>query len=375
MTFNNLKTEDLMKLSEVKNANCISIFTNPHRIMNERRKDQIVFKNFVDSIDHILKGRDVRPNDREHILKPARDMLNDTLFWSYQSCGLAVYLSPDWSSCFKLPVSVGNRAYINEHFNLKPLIRYFDSNSRFFLLSLDQHGCKFYEGSTDGLFEVYVKGMEEALKELKVVDAEKQLQLHSTGGSGSGATFHGHSEEENHKIRISEYFNKVDKLLHNALRKEHAPMILAGVDYLHPIYRELNSYQHLETTAIIGGTKDMDHDSLKELAFKTIKPVLETNKESILKKYHRAGVDNRVVTGPERCIEAASEGKIDTLLCHDSNAHFSSQSSHENEITIDDVEDNALGKAVAETLIAGGNLLMLEDYIDSKHEVAAILRH
>lgn len=67
---------------------------------------------------------------------------------------------------------------------------------------------------------------------------KKQLQFYSgtprTTGK-NGAIFYGAGIEDA-KERIHEYFQLINKGLHDLLREEHAPLILAGVKYLLPIY-------------------------------------------------------------------------------------------------------------------------------------------
>ncbi|MCE2703319.1 MAG: hypothetical protein LW859_39355 [Anabaena sp. 49633_E8] len=47
----------------------------------------------------------------------------------------------------------------------------------------------------------------------------------------------------------------VDSALHKKLRGEKAPLILAGVEYLLPIYRQANTYPYLAETGITGNAE------------------------------------------------------------------------------------------------------------------------
>ncbi|HMO21062.1 MAG TPA: hypothetical protein PKC98_08855, partial [Candidatus Melainabacteria bacterium] len=92
MTFKILKRGDLQEIVEFNQPDCVSIFMNTHRIRNERKKDHLVLKNFADNLDHCLKERGLRPPDRAKLLKPLKNILEDTMFFAYLSCGLAIYL-------------------------------------------------------------------------------------------------------------------------------------------------------------------------------------------------------------------------------------------------------------------------------------------
>lgn len=76
-------------------------------------------------------------------------------------------------------------------------------------------------------------------------DAEKQLQFHTgtSGGGGGGrpAIFHSHGSEEDLKEDILRYFRQIDRGVEELLKGQRAPLVLAGVDYLLPIYREVRT--------------------------------------------------------------------------------------------------------------------------------------
>ena len=91
---------------------------------------------------------------------------------------------------------------------------------------------------------------------LQFDDPEQQLQFHTGAPRGDGrqtAVFHGQGgAKENAKDDILEYFRQIDQGLHPVLRDERAPLVLAGVDYLHPIYRQANTYPHLLDQGLTG---------------------------------------------------------------------------------------------------------------------------
>lgn len=374
MTFKILKRGDLQEIVEFNQPDCVSIFMNTHRIRNERKKDHLVLKNFADNLDHSLKERGLRPPDRAKLLKPLKNILEDSMFFAYLSCGLAIYLGADWHRIYRLPIAVGNGAWVGNELNPGPILPYFDSGNRFFLLSLDQHGCKFYEGSSiDGLFEIELPGMKVALGLLELVDAEKQLQLHSTsaGGIQSHPAYHGHNDGEQHETRIKEYFKAVSNILRAELRQENAPLILAGVDYLHPIYKEVNQYRHLCREHISGNVKDLDEKGLRELAFKTIQPVFDQDRSAIKSRFHEAKKAGRVADGTGACKQAALEGRIETLLCLRPEIGDGDTASIRQ---VDTIEERQIAGIALNTLGGGGRLVFVDEQIEGGVEPVAILK-
>lgn len=348
---------------------------NPHKIANDRKKDQLIFKNFIDQADHYLKEQNMRLSDRKSLLEPAVKLLNNSMFWTYQSVGLVVYLASEWYRIYQLPIAVGESAQIEQAFNVKPLLRYFDTNSRFFLLTLDQRGCKLYEGSIDGLVEQQVDGFDEALEGKEFVVAEKQLQFHNAKVDRGNALYHGHCESEQHKTRILEYFQKIDRKLNKFLRNNQTPLILGGVDYLHAIYHEVNTYSNLCGESIIGNTNKMDNDVLHRKALSAMEPVFLAEREAAQIRYYDAQRVGRTSADIKECLQAAKDKRIDSLLICDTynpSRYFQNTNS---QIITSRSEGDMVGRIAVETLSNGGKLFFFEKELNENNELRAIFRN
>ena len=136
--------------------------------------------------------------------------------------------------------------------------------------------------------------MDEALQ---YDDPEKQLQFH-TGtpqGGGRDAMFHGHGAgDEDQKVRIERYFNLVDHGLRELLQAQQAPLILAGVDYLLPIYRKVSEYAKIMPDGIEGSAERMRADELQERAWRIVEPYFRRETEDTLAQYQQLAGTGRV---------------------------------------------------------------------------------
>jgi hypothetical protein len=75
--------------------------------------------------------------------------------------------------------------------------------------------------------------------------------------------FHGQGGvKETHKAELNLFFNQIDEALGPILRHQHAPMILAGVDYLLPILRKSLSYPNILEGEVHG---NWDYSAKSEL--------------------------------------------------------------------------------------------------------------
>ena len=132
------------------------------------------------------------------------------------------------------------------------------------------------------------RAVPESLAEvLKYDQHEKQLQSHTTG-RGS-AIFHGQGlGKDDAKVNILRYFQQVDHGLHELLREERVPLVIAAVDYLHPIYREANTYAHLLEEAIEGNPDELNTEELQERAWAIVQPYFERDRGGALEQYGEA---------------------------------------------------------------------------------------
>jgi hypothetical protein len=74
--------------------------------------------------------------------------------------------------------------------------------------------------------------------------------------------FHGHDISNDIKKRIQQWFRMVDKEVRGFLSDGQSPLVLAGVDLLFPLYKEVNTYQYLMDKGIPGNPEEMKPEDL-----------------------------------------------------------------------------------------------------------------
>ncbi|MBC7076734.1 MAG: hypothetical protein H5T92_00240 [Synergistales bacterium] len=253
---------DLLTLDELKAlvgqniGACASLFMPTHRTGAETRQDPIRFKNLLGQAEEGLRALGLRSPQARELLEPARKLLVDSAFWWHQSDGLAVFAAANLFRFYRLPLDFAELVVVGERCHVKPLLPLFMGDGHFFVLALSQNQIRLLEGTRYSVDEIDLEGVPTSLVEALGEDREKQLQFHTrTGASGTGrraAGFHGHDPADEAKDRILRYFRQVNDGLSQVLKDERAPLVLAGVDYLLPLYREANTYPHLSEQGITG---------------------------------------------------------------------------------------------------------------------------
>lgn len=255
----------------------VSIFLPTHRVSLHAREDRIRFKNLVGTAEERLIESGLRPPEARSILEPARGLLDDDEFWTHLGDGLAVFLAEGFVKVCRVPLPFEERLVVGQGFHLEPLLPLQNDDERFFILALSQDRVRLLEGTRFSVQEVELNEIPQGLAEaLRFDDPEKQLQFHTRapdrGGphspDGKDAMYHGHGgggdEDKNDLLR---YFQKVGNGLHEWLREERIPLVLASVDYYQPIVRQALKYPHLVDEVVSGNPDRLRPEELHERAW------------------------------------------------------------------------------------------------------------
>ena len=272
-----LTIDQLQALARQTQNPSVSIFMPTHRAGPDTQQDPIRFRNLLREAERLLLDRGMGPRGVGELLRRAHDLLEDSSFWRHQYDGLAVYVAAGDFHAFRLPFGVDELAAVARSYYVKPLLPLFTNNGHFYVLAISQNEVRLFEGTRHSIGQIDLpEGTPQSLDDaLPYDDLEKQLQFH-TGtpqGGARSAMFHGHDAgDEGQKVRIERYFNLVDASLREMLQAQRAPLVLAGVDYLLPLYRKVSEYGQIATDGITGSAERMRAEELHEQAWRIVEP-------------------------------------------------------------------------------------------------------
>ena len=126
-----------------------------------------------------------------------------------------------------------------------------------------QKKVRLFEASRDAINEIAMIDLPQSLEAAIGKDElGKQLQAHSSSGMSEKTgkkIFHGQGVGSDHyKENILHFFREVDKSLNKTLVKKDYPLVIAGVEYLLPLYKEANKYPKLIEKGITGNPEKAD---------------------------------------------------------------------------------------------------------------------
>lgn len=381
--------EDLRTLTEISESRCVSIYMPVHQKGREIQADPIRLKNLIDEAERQLIAGGHRLPEARELLEPAGDLLSNGFFWQHQSEGLALFLTPQFFRAYRLPSAFETMAVVANRFHVKPLLPLLSGDGQFYILALSQNQVRLLYGTRYSVDKIDLDEVPSGIAQaLRYDDPEKQLQFHTgTGGAGGAghrpAQFHGQGSGANDQdARLLHYFSMVDKEVHRLLRDEHAPLVLAGVDYLLPIYAQANTYPHLLGKGIEGNPDDLGAQVLHQRAWAIVEPrFVAARRESEARYKQLAGRGSaQACNNLEDVIAAAYYGRVETLFVAlgvqrwgffepGANAvHLEHQAHPDNQDLLD--------LAAVQTLLNGGMVYAVDpDEVPGGGIVAAVLRY
>ncbi len=314
-----LNKEILKGLIQRPNGWCVSIYMPTQKAFPETKQNPIRYKNLLREAEERLSQVGLRSSERKNLLEPARTLLKQGFFWRHQSNGLAVFLSDQGFHHYRLPIKFEELLVVTDRFHIKPLLPYFINEIRFNILALSQNEIRLFQCTGQSIEEVPLEGIPQSLTTaLQYDDPEKQLQFRTQTSGRSGkqvALFHGHgSGSEDAKNNILKFFQMVEQGLHPILNQEQVPMVLAGVDYLLPIYKEINRYPYLLEQGITGNPESLSADVLHKQAWTMVEPVFLTAREEAKGRYSQLSEGEQTTETLEEIVSRAYDGRIDILF-------------------------------------------------------------
>ncbi|TMQ48323.1 MAG: hypothetical protein E6K75_03340 [Candidatus Eisenbacteria bacterium] len=299
----------------------LSLYLPTHRRHPEWKQDPVRFRALLGQAQELLSTR-YKTRDVDAFLEPLR-RLEGERHWEHSLDGLALFRKEGTTAAYRLPIPVPELVVVAETYHTKPLLRFLRSNGRYLVLAVSQNAVTMYEGSPFGAGAVDLHGVPQSLREaLGVMQYTHSVQSPYL----RGAVFHGEGPgKEIRKEELLHFFQAIDRGLHEYLRAERVPLLLAAVKYYHPIYKVANRYPELMDVGLDGNYDRANPDQIHKEAWPLVSRVFESRVGIWLERYReRVGtglasdrieeIAQAVVAGRIQCLLVAEEESVWGLL-------------------------------------------------------------
>ena len=383
-------TDELKTLTQtVQEGPCVSIYLPTHRAGPETRKNSIRLKNLVTEAEKLLLEQDVRGPDARKLLEPARAMIDNHDIWQHQQDGLALFMAAGLFQSYQTPLRFEELVLVGNRFHLKPLMPLLSDNGTFYLLALSQNQTKLYRGDKFSFEEIDLDTVPQSLAEaLRFDEPEKQHQYHTasdTPGSpatGRPAIFHGHGVgTDDEKENILRYFQQIDRGLRDYLAEDDPrPLLLAGVEFLFPIYKKANKYPNLLDEGVTGNPEALSVEDLHEQAWQVVDPYFREARKEAASQYRNLLNSGQASKDIREILPAAHYGQVDTLFVAVDHQQWGTFDPQTDTLQLHDEPQNGdedlLDLAAVQTLLKGGTIYAVApEKVPDQAPMAAIFRY
>ncbi len=297
--------DDIDVLLENRDGPCISIYLPTTRVSQDTDESRIRLKSFrSDAMDKIMADFGLRRPDADELLLPVDQLLEDDEFWRFLSDGLAIFLAADASFVLRLGESFDPRLEVGGRFLVRPLLRQLSGDGVYHLLAVSRNEVRLLEGNRLGAREVTPDDMPRNMARA----------LTMRGREGERMPYRQWHGDEGQKTLYRKFFLQIDRVLRPSYSGRSEPLVVAGVDYLLPIFRGACSYRHLVAEGIVGNPDELSEAELHEKAWPLVEPILDAPRRDSLERLQAEWGTKRVTDDVATILRAAYNGRVETLF-------------------------------------------------------------
>ncbi len=381
---------EIDRLMTADDSPWVSIFMPTHRPGAEGQQDRIRLKNLVRQAEERLLAFGVKSTDARKLLRSPQKLVDDDLFWRQQTDGLALYCAPSFFRSYRLPVRFEETLIVGERPYVRPLLPLLTTQCRFLALALSKQQVRLFCGTRHTIDEVSLKGVPRSLDEaMKYDEFDKPRGARWVQPAGRGRSGHAEGggvsrgagvEAEASKENVLRFCQMIDRGLHVVLREERAPMVVAAVEYLLPIYREANTYAHLLDRGVEGNPDLLKPEDLHRQAWQVVEPHFASRQREAVARFTTLGGTGRASVDLREIVPAAMQGRVDTLWTAAGIQTWGRFDSASNTVVVHPTaevgDQELLDLAAVQTILHSGTVYALNgDPRPGKGPLAAIFRY
>lgn len=376
---------ELESLMQQQGEACVSIYAPMVKAGPETQQNPIRFKNLVRQAADALEKRGMTPKEVDQYLRSASELIDDTLFWQHQSDGLALFVARDFFRYYQVALEVRELVTVEERFHLKPLLPLLSGDGRFYVLALSQKQARLLEATRHHVRELDLGDLPTSLDEALGYEVEEtHIQYHTgtkAGGLNQSPVYHGQGGgEDDVKLEIRKFFNLLDKGVQALIGDRNAPLVLAGVEFLFPLYQQVCDLPNLLEDGVPGNPDELSAEELHARAWPVVEPVFTKGQETAVSRYQELAGTGQTSNEIEDVVTAADDGRVDTLFVALGTRRWGTFDRQERTVTLS--EGNGPGTedlvdfAAIQTVLKGGTVYAVPpEQVPESGAVAAVYRY
>ncbi len=253
--FTRLEAKDTEFLVSSGSGPRLSLYLPFDKSWREPLEDKILLRDLRRDALLALENQGTFTTDAEALLAAIDSLLSEPDASRFHGQGLALFTDGIRSLTLLLPQAPQAAVQVDVRFRLDGILPQIQHRDRYSLLSLSQHQIRLWDCDGVAMREISLEGLETDIRRTRhFQEAEYQALFHSNSSGHHGTM--GHGQDSAHfatgpgdgkglKQEIEGFFRQIDHGIQARLPATGVPLILAGVGFLLPIYRRVNTYKGL----------------------------------------------------------------------------------------------------------------------------------
>jgi hypothetical protein len=298
----------------------------------------------------------------DHGVRIARELI--ARFWRTHPLGVIERSSypigyfHDWKATrtMPLPVQVQERVVVAESFHVKPLLECLQLCPMYYLISLSAKRVRLYQGTPWELKLRHAVGVNDE------VDSSNSIR----------------KRQEATKEEMRRFFSRAEKEIYPFIKENRSPVIVAGVSWLHPIFRRINRDPDLIAYAIQGNVEKWSEENLRHAALEALSKLAEQNKFEAIQEFQELSFQGRSSDDLSIVAKAAAHGKVKKIIVASDQMLFGKIDPTSGEVSLhsrqmDSSDDDVLDDLAESVFAKGGKVFCLPTKdLPTQSPVAAI---
>ena len=231
----------------------LSLYLPFTKSWREPLEDKILLRDLRREARAALENHFASPFEQESLLAHVDALLAEPDASRLAGEGLALFAGEGKVLAVLLPQAPAASVQVDRRFRLQGILPQLFGRDRYYLLKLSQQSVRLWDCDGVAMFPVSLEGLDTDIRETPHFgDAQRQTSLHTNSaghhGQGRGDVAHsgaGPGDGKDGKSEIETFFRQIDHGIQSRMTGPAVPLLLAGVEFLMPIYRKVNTYKGL----------------------------------------------------------------------------------------------------------------------------------
>jgi hypothetical protein len=377
---------DLTRLIAVESGTTVSIFMPTHLTGKDVRQDPIRLKNLLAEARSQLATAGHAETEVDAILEPAARLVNDRDFWQHQSDGLALFLTDEGASEYRVPLVLEDRVVVGHRPYLRPLLPLLSADGHFAILTMTADDVAYYNASR---FELARDDSAELPERESVendyenpVQASPPARPNVGTANISNAQVYGDGPPDFRKARLLEFVADVARSTERILAATPQPLVLVADTEIGGHFQQVSDLGRRLAGIVEVNPASLPTSELHELAYGQVREQLDSGRtDAVAAAAELVGRgDREVAIEVADIVRAANRGQIGSLLLVDGDPIWGRYDPDADRLETGPVfeatGEDLLSTAVVETLLHGGSVhVVAQGELPGDTDAVALLRY